>query len=179
MGMNANRRQTENDVDSAGYRRGRVPAWLPIVAGVLAVAIMIVMGICVLRKDDGAPKTTSPGTRDAEAQGKMAVAKPVGGGKLVGRWLRLDGSYVLEITSVSPDGRVDAAYFNPNPIHVSKAEASSEKGEVQLFVELRDRGYDGNYYTLAYDRVRDCLAGVYHQLAMGQEYDVEFVRMAR
>lgn len=172
-------RQHGKPEHAAGKGPGGMPLWLPLVGGLLALGAVIAMGVYVLKKDDGPSETTTPITTEAKTIAKPAPAKAVDTGRLIGRWLRLDGSYVLEIRSMSPDGKVDAAYFNPNPIHVSKAEASSEKGEVQLFVELRDRGYDGNYYTLAYDRVRDCLAGVYHQLAMGQEFDVEFVRMAR
>jgi len=33
---------------------------------------------------------------------------------------------------------------------------------VRLFVQLTDRGYEGNYYTLGYDPDTDRLAGVYH-----------------
>ena len=57
--------------------------------------------------------------------------------KLPGKWLRPDGGYILEIRSVAPDGKMEAAYFNPRPIHVAKAEASQEGGSVKVFLELR------------------------------------------
>jgi hypothetical protein len=44
---------------------------------------------------------------------------------LLGRWLRPDGGYVLAINRVDPDGTADAAYYNPNPIRVSRAMAAS------------------------------------------------------
>ena len=33
--------------------------------------------------------------------------------RLVGNWVRPDGGYVIEISKIYPDGKVDAAYFNP------------------------------------------------------------------
>jgi len=97
--------------------------------------------------------------------------------KLQGKWVRTDGGYVLEIKKVAADGKMDAAYLNPNPINVSKAEAKSEAGQTKVFVELRDRLYPGSYYTLTYDRGKNQLAGVYNHLGIHQQFDVIFVRM--
>jgi flagellar basal body-associated protein FliL len=97
--------------------------------------------------------------------------------KLQGKWVRTDGGYVLEIKKVAADGNMDAAYLNPRPINVSKATASSEAGQTKVFVELRDRLYPGNYYTLAYDRGKDQLSGMYYHLGIGQQFDVVFARM--
>jgi hypothetical protein len=97
--------------------------------------------------------------------------------KLKGKWLRPDGGYVLEVRQVAADGKIDAAYLNPRPINISKAAASSEAGQTKVFVELRDRLYPGNYYTLTYDAAKDQLSGVYHHLGIGQQFDVVFVRM--
>jgi uncharacterized protein (DUF2147 family) len=46
--------------------------------------------------------------------------------KLTGRWLRDSGGYTIEIRSVGPGGKLEAAYFNPKSIHVGKAEASQQ-----------------------------------------------------
>jgi hypothetical protein len=46
--------------------------------------------------------------------------------KLEGRWRRADGGYVLDIRKVRPDGAIDAAYLNPRPINVSKAQATRD-----------------------------------------------------
>jgi hypothetical protein len=97
--------------------------------------------------------------------------------KLKGKWLRPDGGYVLEIKQVASDGRIDAAYLNPNPINVSIAHVSPEAGKMNVFVELRDRGYPGNYYKLTYDTGNDQLAGVYYHLGVQQQFDVFFERM--
>jgi hypothetical protein len=47
-----------------------------------------------------------------------ADADPV---KVVGRWVRRDGGYVLELRNPTFDGRLAAAYFNPRPINVSRS----------------------------------------------------------
>ena len=36
--------------------------------------------------------------------------------RLVGRWLRPDGGYILDIKEIQPDGKVVAVYLNPRPI---------------------------------------------------------------
>ncbi len=95
---------------------------------------------------------------------------------LAGRWQRPDGGYVLEISDIGPDGRVKAAYFNPRPIHVARAEWKEREGLPQLFVELRDLNYPGSTYTLTYDAEADRLAGVYYQAALRQTFDVVFER---
>ena len=96
--------------------------------------------------------------------------------RLLGRWLRPDGGYILEIRSVDNQGRLEAAYLNPRPIHVSRAEASREGTATKVFVELQDEGYPGSTYTLLYDSQRDVLMGIYYQAQMGQKFEVVFVR---
>ncbi len=96
---------------------------------------------------------------------------------LKGRWLRPDGGYVLEVRDVAADGSVTAAYLNPRPIHVSKAEASRVNSETRLFIELQDVGYPGSTYALVHDPGRDVLEGIYYQAQMQQSFEVVFVRM--
>ncbi len=96
--------------------------------------------------------------------------------KLVGRWLRPDGGYVIEVRAVDDGGRLDAAYFNPNPIHVAHAEASREGALTKVFVELRDVNYPGSTYTLTYDPATDQLVGDYFQALLREHFDVVFVR---
>lgn len=105
------------------------------------------------------------------------TGKPASGlDALTGRWLRPDGGYVIEIRGVSPDGKLDAAYFNPRPIRVSRAEAAQDGDRTKVFVELNDTGYPGCTYNLVHDAEQDVLVGVYFQAAMGQRYDVYFQR---
>jgi hypothetical protein len=120
-----------------------------------------------------APAATAPAAPAVPLASPAAIA---GFDRLLGRWLRPDGGYILEIRSVSPEGQVEAAYLNPRPIRVSRAEALREGGVLTLFVELRDVNYPGSTYKLVYDPGRDVLAGLYFQAMQQQTFDVEFVR---
>jgi len=96
---------------------------------------------------------------------------------LVGRWQRTDGGYVIEIRRAASDGRLEARYFNPRPINVSMANASTFKDHIKVEIELRDTGYPGSSYTLLYDPDKDALLGFYYQAVQKQNFDVIFVRM--
>jgi hypothetical protein len=96
--------------------------------------------------------------------------------KLIGRWVRTDGGYGIVIKSVDPSGKLDATYANPNPINVSKAEASVEASSTRIFIELRGVGYPGSTYTLTYVPTADRLTGVYFQAVIQQKFDVVFLR---
>jgi hypothetical protein len=97
--------------------------------------------------------------------------------QLVGSWGRLDGDYVLCISSINSDGTVQAGYFNPNPIHVAQANVRLQNKLIRLFIELRDVGYPGSRYELTYNPNQDMLEGVYFQAQIQQSYDVIFQRM--
>ena len=96
---------------------------------------------------------------------------------LEGRWLRPDGGYIVQIRSVDASGTMDAGYFNPRPINVSKAQAMRDGGKMKVLIELSDVGYPGSTYTLTYDPKEDVLRGVYFQAAVKQNFDVYFTRM--
>jgi len=119
-----------------------------------------------------APSSKTPATDKAAT----ASASP-GFDRLKGRWLRPDGNYVVEVKSVDAGGKMDASYFNPQSIHVAKAEASRDGNTLKVFVELRDASYPGCTYTLTYDPTSDQLQGVYYQASLQQSYDVVFVRL--
>jgi hypothetical protein len=74
------------------------------------------------------------------------------------------------------DIQVDAGYFNPRPITVSRAFASVETGRLNLFIKLQGKGYPGSTYTLIYNEKNDTLVGIYYQAALRQSFDVAFVR---
>jgi hypothetical protein len=97
--------------------------------------------------------------------------------KLVGRWQRPDGGYILQFSDPLFDGRIKAAYFNPQSIHVARAAWKHQNGYLGVFVELRAPNYPGSTYTLVYDAKRDRLVGIYFQAALQQEFQVEFERM--
>jgi hypothetical protein len=79
--------------------------------------------------------------------------------RLVGNWVRPDGGYVIEIRKIYPDGKVDAAYFNPRSIHVSRSTVSEKDGIIELFIELQGQGYPGSTYTLKYNPTYDAMVG--------------------
>jgi hypothetical protein len=136
-------------------------ASLLLIAGVLSCG----------RRDAGrVPLAASP------VAGAGSARATIGLDRVVGRWLRADGGYVLEIRSVSPEGAVDASYMNPRPIRVARAVASRGGDLVTLVVELRDLNYPGSTYRLWYDAGRDTLEGTYYQAVQQETYDVAFVR---
>lgn len=126
---------------------------------------------------ESAPPTATPAapaaTTNSTAPSNEAAAKFH---KLVGRWLRPDGEYVLEVRSINAAGQIDAGYFNPNPIKIAKAEAKEAAGAIKVFVELRDTGYPGCTYNLTFDPTSDSLVGLYFQAALQQEFSVVFSR---
>ena len=96
--------------------------------------------------------------------------------KIVGEWIRPDGGYRVHIRDVKSDGSVDVGYFNPAEINIAEAGVSYWKGLVKLFIKLQDKGYPGSTYTLYYYAEKDALAGFYYQAAIGQTYEVVFLR---
>jgi hypothetical protein len=135
---------------------------------VIALSVIVISGC-----GSESPAEPSPATETSSA-GEQQTAILDG---LIGRWRRPDGGYVLEVIGVAGDGAVQAAYFNPNPIHVSTAKAESWQGAAQLFVEFDDVNYRGSTYQLIHEPERDILFGTYYQAAMGQTFEVYFVRL--
>jgi hypothetical protein len=152
---------------------------LGIGAGVI-LAGLIVAGVFlwIRSRPTSAPTVTAPehGGGAAAADAGPASVRPEFR-RLVGKWLRPDGGYVLEIRAVDASGTMEAGYFNPRPIGVFKANAALENSATKVFVELRDAGYPGCTYTLTYVPGPDKLAGIYYQAAIQQDFPVEFERM--
>lgn len=105
-------------------------------------------------------------TSDCEAQPKKesvsGTKTKTGFETIESRWLRPDGGYIIQIRKVDSSGKIDAGYFNPRPINVSKAQATRESGKIKVLIELRDTGYPGSTYTLTYDPKEDVLRGIYY-----------------
>jgi hypothetical protein len=98
--------------------------------------------------------------------------------KLKGRWRRPDGGYIMAINGIAETGTMDAAYFNPYPIHVGNAVASRDGNATKVFVELRDVNYPGSTYTLTYEASSDQLKGTYYQAVEQQRFEVVFERVS-
>jgi len=141
----------------------------------IIIAAIIALAVFKSRLNQAAPTQASPPAASTNATAIAAQPKP-DFQKLKGKWLRPDGGYVMEIKSAESDGKLDAGYFNPRPIHVAKAEARQEGGSLKVFIELQDVNYPGSTYTLTYIPERDLLAGVYFQALQRQSFEVYFER---
>ena len=97
--------------------------------------------------------------------------------KLIGSWQRTDGGYILQIEEAGEGGHLKAAYYNPKPINVSKAEAKHLGKNLEVLIELWDENYPGSTYKLTYDPTGDVLYGEYFTPVMGQTFNVHFVRI--
>ena len=104
-------------------------------------------------------------------------ANPASFDVLMGKWIRPNGGYVIQINKVGTEGHLDAEYFNPKSIHVEKAFASHHSGKLEIFIELQDINYPGSTYRLVYDRKNDILAGVYFQAVDHVTYQIYFKRI--
>ena len=152
---------------------------VPAIARAFTGTVFIALTACLMVScgKPGEQSAESNVTRTAEKQaGATETAKPEFL-KLVGKWERPDGGYVLEIKGVDGEGKLEAAYFNPNPIHVSRAVVFQRDGGTQVFVELRDTGYPGCTYSLKFDPQSDQLYGEYFQASMERTFNVTFARL--
>jgi len=95
---------------------------------------------------------------------------------ILGRWLRPDGNYVIQINSIDKNNQIDAQYFNPKPIKIARAELLDGNG-LHIFIEFDDEGYKGSSYDLIYDPLNDALTGKYFQATYGQTYQIGFIRL--
>ncbi|MEA3468167.1 MAG: hypothetical protein U9R57_08095 [Thermodesulfobacteriota bacterium] len=93
-----------------------------------------------------------------------------------GEWQRTDGNYHIKVKSVGEANQVSAKYFNPEPIHISKAEVSTQQDLLRLDIKFQDSGYEGSSYTLYYYPEKDALAGFYYQAVLDRTYKVIFFR---
>ena len=121
-------------------------------------------------------RAETPAVKKEAAAAPAPAAVPEQVKPITGRWLREDGGYVLEIRGGATGGVLEASYFNPRSIHVSRAAWYEGGGKLQVLVELNDTGYPGATYILSHDPKEDKLVGQYHQPAMQQSFDIEFVR---
>jgi hypothetical protein len=174
--QDSQRRKEKTAAETTGRRR---PNGLVLVVFALAAVALVWLWNNARPKPDQVANlqaTNSPSTNADAVTGTNASTTRPEFQKLAGIWLRSDGDYALQIRSVDNLGAMDAAYFNPAPIHVSKAAALRDNGATQVFIELQDANYPGCTYTLVYDPATDRLSGDYFQAAIREHYQVEFTR---
>jgi hypothetical protein len=149
--------------------------WGLIILGIVVLAVLKNRSAGPVQSDPTTPAAASPSNSNNVAVTSTAPKPDFQ--KLKGKWLRPDGGYVIEITSVDDAGKLSAAYFNPQPIHVARAEATYAGGATKVFIELRDVNYPGSTYTLTYIPDKDLLVGIYYQALQQQSFEVYFERM--
>lgn len=144
--------------------------WIAGFVSAILIVALILVGSWYASKP---PAQTPPASPRAVASAKATISHE----RLLGRWIRPDGGYVLENRRAELSGRLEVAYFNPNPINVSRAEWHREEDQLGVFVELRDVNYPGSTYKLTYLPAEDRLKGTYFQAATGESYEIEFIRV--
>lgn len=176
-------RRTRTPQPASTQTRRRSPAWTPVYVTIAGLVILTIVVVNAARPG----RSGSIWDRPARVAKTSPAAAGIAGDEppaaqtaqyepLLGRWLRGDGDYEIDVASVSRSGEADVSYFNPQPIRVSDARASQEADHIALFVELQDVGYPRCTYRLDYDPEHDRLEGVYYQAALQQEIPVTFVR---
>lgn len=149
-----------------------------MVAGVVIAIVMTSAAWTFGSNDSISPEAEPnvPSSEKAASPPADSMQLPAAANRLKGYWVRPDGGYIIKINSIESNGRMDARYYNPRPIHVSQATVSNAGGVAKVFIELRDTNYPGATYTLLYKAKEDLLAGSYYQPALGQTFDVIFTR---
>jgi hypothetical protein len=178
--MKKKRKKNRNDSLARTPVATTSPARRPSVAAVMATVGLIgaVVGFAWWRSTHSATQPAAPVNQAAlTTHPAAAIESNTEFQKLYGKWVRPDGGYVLELSSVEDGGKIAASYSNPRPINVSKAEASRDGAATKVFIELRDVNYPGSTYDLTYNPQVDQLQGSYYQAALQQQFDVYFVRM--
>jgi len=169
----SDRREKRSSNSRALATRRRMCAHMVILI-LLTVGVFAAMAFFIHHwKRTGAQSTATPAAKESVTRPEAKTEFE----SLNGRWRRPDGGYVIEIKDIDNGGKMVAAYFNPQPINVSRAEAALEGKTIKVFIELRDINYPGATYHLTYDFEKDQLRGVYFQPALQQSFDVVFVRM--
>jgi hypothetical protein len=150
---------------------------MALMSTVVVAVVACVILIWRMNASDSTESASSGSSNKESLLPTETISEPVNVRKLVGRWLRTDSPYVIEIREVSPDGTLRAGYYNPQPINVSAAKVENKNGTLQVFVELHDTGYPGSNYSLNYNPENDALEGTYFQATLQQKFDVAFIRM--
>jgi len=144
---------------------------------IFTILFLVVLFSC----NSSAPKSSGKTAAGPEAKpANDQAAKPNSiqpdVNQLKGEWMRTDGGKSIRINSVATDGKLDAAYFNPNPIRVGRSAWLMKDNILVIVVELRDVNYPGSTYTLQYFPDEDVLAGNYFQAVENANYEVQFSR---
>jgi len=137
--------------------------------------ISLFLGLALVAASIGAA-TVHSAEPAGKGAGTPAKAQNINFDVLKGAWVRPDGGYMIAIKSITRDGRLEAMYFNPNPLPFAKSLASREGATLRISLELQAGGYAGSTYELTYDPASDRLKGTYYQAVAQQKFDIYFAR---
>ena len=114
------KKQPADRAPQSGRKKG-LQLFAVLAADGLVVIAAVVLYVGKQKGRQGVKDRVTPRSpvKAEEAKGDM--------NKLLGRWLRPDGGYIIEISKILANGRLDTRYLNPRPINVSVAEASQRK----------------------------------------------------
>jgi hypothetical protein len=163
-GMSTLSKTSRKAQDTKAAARGR-RSGLGLVTALVVVAIVVALGALNI------PIETA-----IKSLFTTRASNPTSENLLRGRWLRPDGGYSIEVRDAQAGGHLEAAYFNPRPINVARAEWHRHSDALHVFVELRDANYPGATYSLRYVPAVDQLVGNYFQPLSEQTIQVHFVR---
>lgn len=146
-----------------------------------ALLLSLFIGLTGCKKSEPTAASAASTSKATAAESATPAVNPTasvpeGVKKILGRWVRVDGGYALELRNPDVSGAMEAGYFNPKPIKVSRAIWMQGGAGLQVVVELNDVGYPGATYVLSHDPQTDRLVGQYTQPAMQQSFDIEFIR---
>jgi hypothetical protein len=140
------------------------------------VLVLVIIITISCTEQEGKYGSNSDSNNEVEPINEMKIDE-VDKNSLKGNWMRTDGEYRIEISNLNNDGKMNAGYFNPKSINVSRAQWTNEGGLLKIYIELRDQNYPGSNYTLYYMKDRKILAGEYYQAMERNKYKVEFEMM--
>src|SRR4051794_32407610 len=117
-------------------RPSRRPAYQVLISWWVGISIaLLIFAIAAVLVSNSKSKSTtkkSLGASSAVPQAALSSAEK----QLVGHWLRPDGGYVIEIREAKPDGQLDASYFNPSIVNISRADWKRDESGMQISIEL-------------------------------------------
>ena len=95
---------------------------------------------------------------------------------LLGRW-GCPGEGIISIKNISSTGSMQVQYFNPEPIHVTQAQAARDGTLTRVLIILRHADNLCCTFNLVYNPENDQLSGVFWQKDRPKTSEVVFHRI--
>jgi hypothetical protein len=184
MSKKQKKRRQEKPQKPAAAAQDSSPRRWTILAAIALAGVLLGIGLRrftqpqpqVAANDVASTAAADPPEADSSKPAANSAAKNSAFDSILGKWVRSEGGYILDLRAVDAQGKLDAAYLNPRSIHVARAEATQPGTAIKVFIELQDVNYPGSTYDLTYDAASDKLTGVYFQAVEKQSFEVSFSR---